>query len=273
MGLVPVFDGDKADTGVGLDTVFGDEAEAYAGGYQIQGSFGGIDGADEVFFRGGTACPVDETVAVIVEDHLTFVGQILGSQDVGFGQGVVFRQGREEIPLAKLPEMEASVTVGGVHDGHVKFFLANQIHQFLGGAFRNEKPDPGILADIVCHQFGDGTAEGAGDQTHPDHHRGADFAVPEGHGSSVQLLQGGIHPFPVVAALFRKPDIAAHFFKKLDAAQLRFQIVNGTAQGGLGNAQTGGGQRIVFHLRQHGEITKVIVVHMGTSESIDKNYK
>ena len=78
-------------------------------------------------------------------------------------------------------------------------------------------------------------------------------------------MQRGVHLFLIEAALLRQPDVAAHLLKQFDAAQLIFQMVDGAAQGRLGDAQPGCCQGVMLHLSQHGKVAQIVVVHTNTS--------
>ena len=91
------------------------------------------------------------------------------------------------------------------------------------------KPDTAILGSIFCNFSGNYTVQCTGYISHPNNHRGADSAVPEHSGSTVQFLQCGIHLLFVESALICQPDIAAGFLKELYAAKLIFQVMNRTA--------------------------------------------
>ena len=118
-----------------------------------------------------------------------------------------------------------------------------------------------VLPAVIRDDFRGDTIQGAGNKAHADDDGGADFAVPEHHGGCVQLLQRSVHLFLIEFSLLCEADIPAHLFKEFYTAQGVFQIVDGAAEGGLGDSQTGGGNGIVFHLRQYGKITKNVIVH------------
>ena len=81
---------------------FRHKTEAHTGSHQVQGGLGGVDGADNVFFRGGTAGPVTEAAAdIVVKDHLGLLGKLLGQQKFSLCQRVVFGKGGKEIPRLK----------------------------------------------------------------------------------------------------------------------------------------------------------------------------
>ena len=78
---MPVFDGDEAHSVMLRDTIFRHEANAHPGSHQIQRRLGGVDGADDVFFRRCAAGPLAEAVFnVVVEDDLGLVGKLLRLQ-------------------------------------------------------------------------------------------------------------------------------------------------------------------------------------------------
>ena len=65
---------------------------------------------------------------------------------------------------------------------------------------------------------------------------------------SLLFVKGCVHLFPVVPALLGQADVAAHLFEEFHAAQFSLQIVDGAAEGGLGNAQPGGSDGIMFYI-------------------------
>ena len=101
---------------------------------------------------------------------------MLGLQRGLICQRMLLGQGYIEIALAQLAEVERSVPVGGVHDGHVQLFLAHHVHQLLGSAFRDLKPDPVVLLGILCDLPGYQPFQSAGNDAHADQYRGADLA-------------------------------------------------------------------------------------------------
>ena len=77
----------------------------------------------------------------------------------------------------------------------------------------------------------------------------------------MELLQGGIHLFFIELSFFCQTDVPTYLFKELYPTQVIFQIVDGAAEGRLGDAQSCGGHGIVLYLGQNGEVTQNIVVH------------
>ena len=159
--------------------------------------------------------------------------------------------------------MQAPVPVGGVHDGHVQLLLADQVHEIFGGAFRQVEADALVLPGVLDDLPGQKAVQGAGDHAHADDDGGLGPALPEDHGGGVELLDGFVHILLIEAALVRQADVPAHLFKELHAAQGVFQIVDGAAEGRLGDAQPGGGGGIVLGLGEHGKVEQIVVVHNG----------
>ena len=239
---MPVLQGDIPDAGVVLHALVGDKSDADAGGHQIQGGAGGIHGADDGFIGRGAGGPLLEALAHIVVEHHLWLAHHLPGVDAGpVRHRVGHRQGHEIIPLIELAEVEAPVPVGGVDDGHVQLLLADQIHEVFRGAFRQMEADALVFTGVLDDLPGQKTVQSSGDHTHADDDGGLGLAFPEDHGGGVELLDGFVHIFLVEAALVRQADVPAHLFKELHAAQGVFQIVNGTAEGRLGDAQPGGG--------------------------------
>ena len=127
------------------------------------------------------------------------------------------------------------------------------------------EPDTFVFLAVFRNDFGSDTVQGAGNIAHADDNGSADLAVPEHQRGGVQFVQGSIRLLLVEFAFFRQTDIPAGFFKELYTAQFVFQIVDGAAEGGLGDAQPGGGNGIVLHLGQDGKITQDIIVHRWCS--------
>ena len=121
----------------------------------------------------------------------------------------------------------------------------------------------GILGDTVCHK----AIQRSGHEAHADDNRRTEGAIPKQLGGGVQFIQSRIHFFLKESAFVCQADVSARLFKELDAAQVVFQIVDGGTQTRLGNAQTCGGDGIVFHLGQNGEVSQRIVVHMEIFQS------
>ena len=91
-----------------------------------------------------------------MKDHLGLRSNFLGQNAFLSGKGMLPGDGGEEIPLAQLSKMQASVPVGGVHDGHIQLFLPHQVHQIFGRAFRQPETDSSVLCHIrgnfSCHR-------------------------------------------------------------------------------------------------------------------------
>ena len=86
-----------------------------------------------------------------------------------------------------------------------------------------------ILMDILCNLLRYNATERSGNYTQTNNHRCAGLAVAQCHGCSLKLLQRMIHFFPKITAFFCQTNISSGFFKKLDSAQLRFQMMDGAA--------------------------------------------
>ena len=89
----------------------------------------------------------------------------------------------------------------------------------------------------------------------------------------MQFLEGSIHFFLIEAAFVRQANVAACFLEEFDTAQGSLQIVDGAAEGGLGNAQPCRGGGIMLRLGQYGKIAKNVVVHGRSPGFIDFIYK
>ena len=61
-------------------------------------------------------------------------------------------------------------------------------------------------------------------------------------------MDGLLHILLIEPSLIRQTDVPTHLFKELHAAQGVLEIVDGAAEGGLGDAQPGGGGGIVLGL-------------------------
>ena len=148
----------------------------------------------------------------------------------------------------ELAEVEGTVAVRGVHNGHVQLFLADHVHEHFRGTFRQVEADAFVLFGIIDEGLGNDTIQGTGDEAHADNDGGTDLAVTKDQGCVVQLLQRGVHLLLVESSLIGKADIPAYLLKQLYAAQGIFQIVDGTAQGWLGDAKPCSCQGVVFRL-------------------------
>ena len=128
--LMPVFQGHEADLWHRPDTVIGQNADADTCFHQFQCRLGSVDGAYNVFFC--TVRPLTEALLdIVVESDLRQLSQLLGREDVGACQRMLCAESNGKIPLVQLAEMQASVPVCGIDDGHVQLFLTNQIHQLF----------------------------------------------------------------------------------------------------------------------------------------------
>ena len=83
-----------------------------------------------------------------------------------------------------------------------------------------------VISGVFYDLSGKKTVHGSGYYTHADNDRCLGSAVPKGHGSLVEQVDGFVHIFLVVSALICQPDIPASFFKELHTAQGIFQVVN-----------------------------------------------
>ena len=84
------------------------------------------------------------------------------------------------------------------------------------------------MAKELSHIYdlsGKKTVHGSGYYPHADNGC-LGSAVPKGHGSLVEQVDGFVHIFLVVSALICQPDIPASFFKELHNAQGIFRVVN-----------------------------------------------
>ena len=227
---MPVADGYKPDIGTFLQASVRNEGNAHTGSHQIQSGLRGIHSAYNAFICGNTGCPFLEALAhVVIEYNLRFMHHVLGLNFGMICQRVVQRKCHIDFPLIQLAEMQRSVPVCGIHDGHIQFFLPHHVHQIFRGTLGQMEADPlifrGIFRDFLRHK----TAQRTGNVTHTNHNRCADFAVTQDNGGRVQLLQGGADLLLIEASLIGQTNIPSCFFEEFYATQLVFQIVNGAA--------------------------------------------
>ena len=210
--------------------LLGNNSDTHTGSHKILGSLGSIHPAADVIIVMGTAGPPAEAVVqIVVEGHLGFPYHFLRLCPFPVCQGMVHRNSNTKTPFPQLPEMKTAVPVGGIHDGHVQLFLAYHVHQLFRGAFCHMEADTAVAGHILPDLPGHNAPQHSRHQSQADHHRGVGAAFLQDHRSGMKLLQSGIHLLLEKAALFRQTDVPSGLFKKLHAAQVVFQIVNGAA--------------------------------------------
>ena len=135
----------------------------------------------------------------------------------------------KHVALVQLPEVQASIPVGGIHNGHVQLFFPDHIHKIFRGTFCQMEPDPAVLLAVLRNFLCNKALQRTGDISHSNNNGGADLAVPEHHGGRMQLLQGSIDLFLIESAFICQTHIPANLLEEIDTAQLIFQIMNGAA--------------------------------------------
>ncbi len=112
------------------DAFIGNDGDSKACGYQTESAGDGVDLTDKILRMGILmAGPILKAfIHAVGKPDLIIVDKITGFQQGLTGQRVTSGHGYIEISLPQGAEVECSVTDSYIYNGHVDFFLTEQIH-------------------------------------------------------------------------------------------------------------------------------------------------